>query len=143
MKVIWLALALQLIGYVLDVLWHALSGPGAEPTTVADMARHLATVHLPLYVGALAVLVTTVIELVRRRARAPVRAALPVAVGGAALSVTAEAWHAASHLRLDTHTAPVAGILSLAGFLVVVIALVIEVRSSSRNATATRERRAA
>jgi hypothetical protein len=68
---------------------------------------------------------------------------LPVAVGGAALSVTAEAWHAASHLRLDTHTAPVAGILSLAGFLVVVIALVIEVRSSSRNATATRERRAA
>jgi len=49
--------------------------------------------------------------------------ALPVALAGAVLSAGAEAWHAHDHLQLDTHTAPVAGILSVIGFLVVVIAM--------------------
>jgi hypothetical protein len=47
--------------------------------------------------------------------------------------------HAASHLRLDTHTAPVAGILSVVGFLVVVIAMGLVTRGQGRHA----ERRAA
>jgi hypothetical protein len=141
---IWLALALQLIGYVVDVLWHALLGPAAEPTTRSEMVRHLATVHLPLYIGAVTVLVSTLVELVRRRARAPLGMALPIAVAGAALSLGAEAWHAVSHLRLDTHAAPIAGILSGAGFLVVAIAMVIDVRRAARKrAEAARQRRAA
>jgi hypothetical protein len=141
---IWAALALQLTGYVVDVLWHALLGPSADPTTRSEMARHLATVHLPLYLGAAAVLVSTLVELLRRRAKEPPGTALPIAVGGAVLSVGAEAWHAASHMRLDTHTAPVAGILSAIGFVVVVIAMVVDVRRGTRRrAEAARHRRAA
>ena len=143
MQWIWVAIALQLIGYVVEVLWHALL-PGAEPTTRNEMARHLATVHLPLYVGAVSVLVSTLVELVRRRARGPLGMALKVAVAGAALSVGAEAWHAASHLRLDTHTAPIAGMLSAVGFLAAVIAVVIDARRAARKkADAAHQRRAA
>ena len=61
---IWAALALQFLGYLFDVAWHGLAGPGGEPRTVSEMVRHLLTVHLPLYVGALAVLVTSAITLV-------------------------------------------------------------------------------
>jgi uncharacterized membrane protein YgdD (TMEM256/DUF423 family) len=120
---IWAALALQLSGYVFDIVWHGLLRAGEEPTTRSEMIRHLASVHLPLYIGAVAVLVATSVELLRRRASGAVARALRVAVAGAVLSVGAEAWHAASHLRLDTHEAPVAGMLSIAGFLVVVVAI--------------------
>ena len=123
MRWIWAALALQLIGYVFDVVWHGLPRPGEEPTTRSEMTHHLATVHLPLYIGAVAVLVATSAELLRRRGRGPAGRALPFAVAGALISVGAEAWHAASHLRLDTHEAPVAGILSMIGFLVVLTAI--------------------
>jgi hypothetical protein len=120
---VWAALTVQLLGYIYDVLWHGLLHPGVEPATVGDMASHLGTVHLPLYVGAAAVLVTTLRALVHRIPRSGAGTALPVAVAGAVLSFAAEAWHAASHLRMDTHSAPVAGILSVVGFLLVVGAM--------------------
>jgi hypothetical protein len=119
---IWAALVLQFLGYVLDVVWHGLLNPGAEPSTTAEMARHLATVHLPLYIGAACVLISTA-RLLVRQPRSARGIALPIAAAGAVLSVAAEAWHALSHLRLDTHSAPVAGILSVVGFLAVVIAM--------------------
>jgi hypothetical protein len=98
MRWIGAALALQLIGYVFDVVWHAMLRPGAEPATFGEMARHLASVHLPLYIGAAMVLVSTVVELLRRRRRRPVGNALPIAVTGAVISCGAEGWHALSHL---------------------------------------------
>lgn len=119
---VWGALALQLAGYVFDVSWHALR-PEAEPKTVEAMLRHLLTVHLPLYVGAASVLLATLVALVRASRRSTAPPALAVAAGGAVVSAAAEAWHAASHLRLDTHTAPLAGILSVVGFLIVVVAM--------------------
>lgn len=138
---VWASLALQFLGYVLDVAWHGLVRPGVEPATVSDMAHHLATVHLPLYAGALSVLVSTWRALRRRIGRSPA-IALRVALAGALLSTGGEAWHASSHLRLDTHTAPVAGGLSAAGFLVVVIAM--SVSSAGRPAArADHERRVA
>jgi hypothetical protein len=42
----------QLGDYAVDVAWHGLLYPGVEPTTVSEMARHLATVHLSLRLGA-------------------------------------------------------------------------------------------
>ena len=56
---IWAAIIVQGLGYLFDIFWHGVLNPGREPTTVAEMVRHLATVHLPLYVGALLVLATT------------------------------------------------------------------------------------
>ena len=122
-RLIWGAMAIQFLGYVIDVAWHGFLGPGGEPATRADMVRHLATVHLPLYVGAASVLIATALALWRRRRETGV--ALAIAFGGAVLSAAGEAWHAVSHLRLDTHGAPVAGTLSIAGFLVVLAALLL------------------
>jgi hypothetical protein len=120
---VWVALIVQLVGYVFDAFWHGLLRPGFEPETVSEMARHLATVHLPLYVGAAGARVTTVMALLRQMRQSAAGIALPIAVGGAALSAAAEAWHASSHLRLDTHSGPIAGTLSFVGFLVVVAAM--------------------
>ena len=119
---IWASIVLQLLGYVFDAAWHGLLNPGAEPRTVDEMVRHLLTVHLPLYIGAASVLVSTGTVLVRAY-HASRGAALPVAFAGAVVSAGAEAWHAASHLQMDTHTAPIAGILSVVGFAVVVAAM--------------------
>jgi predicted membrane protein len=140
---IWASLILQFFGYVFDIVWHGLLNPGVEPATVGEMVRHLSTVHLPLYIGAASVLVSTSSALLRQIRRSATGIALPIAVAGAVLSA-AEAWHAASHLRLDTHSAPVAGILSAIGFLVVVIAMAVSHgRQRRRAADTTDERRAA
>jgi len=52
------------------------------------------------------------------------------------VSAGAEGWHAASHLRLDTHHAPVAGVLSFVGFLVVVVAMSLSSWAERRRAAA-------
>jgi hypothetical protein len=87
------------------------------------MARHLATVHLLLYVGAACVLVSTSVALVARNARPSAPWAMPVAFAGAVLSTVSEAWDTISHLRLDTHTAFLPGALSFVGIVVVVLVL--------------------
>ena len=108
------------------------------------MVRHLGTVHLPLYIGAASVLVSTSRALLRQARRSAIGIAMTVAFAGAVLSAAAEAWHAYSHLRLDTHRAPIAGALSVIGFFVVVIAMAVSSgRWRRRTADTTNERRAA
>ena len=120
---IWAALILQGLGYLVDVVWHGLLHPGTEPSTAGEMVRHLGTVHLPLYIGAVSVAISTSWALSSEIKQSRPGIALPIAVGGAVVSAGAEAWHAYSHLRLDTHSAPLAGTLSVLGFLVVVVAM--------------------
>jgi predicted membrane protein len=120
---VWASLLLQALGYGFDAIWHGLLNPGVEPTTRSEMVRHLGTVHLPLYIGAASVLVSTSRALLRQIRRSATGIALPITVAGAMLSTAAEAWHAYSHLRLDTHSAPIAGVLSVIGFFVIVIAM--------------------
>jgi len=108
------------------------------------MVRHLGTVHLPLYIGAASVLVSTSRALMRQARRSAIGIAMPVAFAGAVLSTAAEAWHAYSHLRLDTHSAPIAGALSVIGFFVVVIAMSLSSGRWRRGTVdTTNERRAA
>ena len=139
---VWVAIVVQFLGYVFDGLWHGLLRPGVEPTTVSEMTHHLLTVHLPLYIGAVAVLVTTSVTLVRKMPRAEAGTALPIAWAGSALSTSAEAWHAYSHLQLDTHHAPLAGSLSALGFFVVVVGMAVAGRTR-RVDGARHQRRAA
>jgi hypothetical protein len=134
------SLALQFCGYVFDVVWHGLLRPGVEPATTGEMLRHLSTIHLPLYIGALSVLASTVWAFLHERPRST---GLAVAVAGAVVSAGSEAWHALSHLQMDTHTAPVAGILSAVGFVVVVLAITLWGRRDRRATHTTRDRRAA
>ncbi|HEU5195584.1 MAG TPA: hypothetical protein VFW70_12650 [Methylomirabilota bacterium] len=133
---IWTSLLVQGLGYAFDALWHGVLRPGIEPATFEAMLRHLLTVHLVLYVGAASLLVSTA-RLLALRGRGA-----PVAFGGALLSAGAEAWHAYSHLQLDTHAGPVAGTLSFVGFLVVLGAMVLA-RRRRRHAAADRDRRVA
>lgn len=149
---IWAALALQLLGYLVDVVWHGLVNPGVEPTTVREMARHLVTVHAALYLGAAGVLLA-ILRAVAHRAKhsgvpaaphATAGGALAVALGGALLSAGAEAWHAYAHLHLNTHEAPIAGGLSLVGYLVAVVATIVEGRRARyRGSESLSHRRAA
>ena len=132
---VWLSLALQLLGYVIDVLWHGWIRAGVEPSTVGQMARHLATVHLVLYAGAAAVVVSLAVLVAQERSRSRPGVALPIALAGAVLSASAEAWHAYSHLRMDTAHAPIAGSLSFIGFVTAVVAMS---RSPDRRDAATR-----
>src|SRR5437879_130401 len=69
---IWASLILQFFGYVFDAVWHGLLSPGVEPTTVGEMVRHLGTVHLPLYIGAASVLVSTSRALLRQARRSAI-----------------------------------------------------------------------
>src|SRR5919198_3681331 len=139
---VWASLILQALGYVFDAVWHGLLHPGVEPTTMGDMVRHLATVHLPLYLGAVSVLVSTSRALLRQVRRSATGLAMPIAVAGAVLSTAAEAWHAYAHLHLDTQSAPLAGTLSVLGFLVVVITMVLS-RGGRRRAAETTNARGA
>jgi len=130
---IWAAIGLQLVGYFVDFAWHGLAAPDAEPATRRDMVRHLISVHAPLYVGAACVLIMILRAMAHRARRSvtPERphalalGSLSVALAGAVLSVGAEVWHAWSHLHLDTEHAPVAGVLSLVGYLLATIATIV------------------
>jgi hypothetical protein len=138
---IWVAVLVQVAGLAFDVAWHGVIHPGFEAVTVAEMARHLATVHLPIYMGAVSVLLSTVWALVADARRSAVGTALPVACAGAALSTAGEAWHAYSHLQLSTHGGPIAAGTSFLGLLVVVGALGLERRQERRGAARKVEQR--
>jgi len=126
---VWIALTVQFLGYAFDALWHGLLFPGAEPRTRDEMVRHLVIVHLPLYLGVVGTLLATARAAVSRQERFTV-GPRRVALGGATLSAVGEGWHAISHLRMDTHAAPMAGILSVVGFVVVVTAIAVESRGA-------------
>src|SRR2546430_12780488 len=90
---IWAALALQAVGLAFDGVWHGLIRPGVEPTTFAEMIVHLGTVHLPLYLGVLSVVITSGWAFVERRSGSA------VAFPGALLSTGAEGLHAPIQLK--------------------------------------------
>ena len=48
---VWAAVIVEIIGLSVDAVWHGLIGSEIEPQTSGEMVRHLATVHLVLYVG--------------------------------------------------------------------------------------------
>src|SRR5262245_56699068 len=133
---VWTSLLVQGLGYAFDAVWHGVLRPGVEPTTFEAMLHHLVTVHLVLYVGAASVLLSTAMLLGRRGRGAA------LAFAGAGLSAGAEAWHAYSHLQLDTHAGPIAGTLSFVGF-VVVLATMALTRRRRDAAGADRDRHAA
>ena len=125
---IWAALALQLFGLVFDAIWHGLLNPDFEAVTIGEMVAHLSTVHLPIYIGVLSVLVTTAWALVEQMRRSKIGVALPIAFAGSLVSTAGEVWHAYTHLQLSTHSGAIAGITAIFGFIVVVTALWLEER---------------
>ena len=141
---IWAALTLQFFGLAFDAVWHGLLNPDFEAVTVGQMVTHLSTVHLPIYIGVLSVLVSTAWALVDQKRRSKTGGPLLVAFAGAVLSAAGEIWHAYTHLQLSTHSGAIAGSLSFVGFIVVVTALWLTGRGSRRNTLEHRyERRGA
>src|SRR5215475_16032780 len=116
---IWTAVGVQVAGLIVDIIWHAVHSD-FEAKTVEQMVVHLGTIHIPIYVGVLCVLLTTAWALIDQARRPPIGAAFPVAFVGAVISFLGEAWHAYHHLRLDTHGGPFAAATSFFGFLIVV-----------------------
>jgi uncharacterized BrkB/YihY/UPF0761 family membrane protein len=139
---IWTALGVQLAGLIVDIAWHALHSD-FEAVTTEQMLVHLGTIHIPIYVGVLCVLLTTAWALIDQARRPPIGAAFPVAFVGALVSTLGEAWHAYRHLQLDTHGAPIAGAVSFAGFLVVAAAMWLSGRRDRRRKPANVDQRRA
>src|SRR5206468_12189306 len=115
-------LGVRLAGLIVDLVWHVLHSD-FEATTTEQMLVHLGTVHIPIYVGVLCVVLTTAWALIDQARRPPIGAAFPVAFVGAFISMAGEAWHAYTHLRLDTHSRPTAAGTSFEGLLIVVAAM--------------------
>lgn len=128
---IWIALAVQGFGLVFDLAWHGLN-PDFKAVTVDQMVAHLSTVHLPIYIGVVGVLLSTAWALVDQVRRSRTGIALPLAFAGALVAATGEAWHAYTHLQLTTHHGPVAWIVALVGFVTVIVALVFAGRHGRR-----------
>ena len=139
---IWTALGVQLAGVIVDIVWHALHSD-FKATTTEQMLVHLGTVHIPIYVGVLCVLLTTVWALIDQVRRPPIGAAFPVAFVGALISTAGEAWHAFLHLKLDTYGGPMAAATSFAGFLIVVAAMWTSGRRDRRRTPADVDQRRA
>jgi uncharacterized BrkB/YihY/UPF0761 family membrane protein len=140
---IWAALAVQFAGLIVDIVWHTLHSD-FEARTVEQMAVHLGTIHIPIYVGVLCVLLATAWALIDQARRPPIGAAFPVAFLGAMVSAAGELWHGYLHLHLDTHGGPVTAGISFAGFLIVVAAMWISGRRDRRRKPAdVAQRRAA
>src|SRR2546428_5747588 len=104
---IWAVLAFQAVGLAFDGVWHGLIRPGVEPTTFAEMIVHLGTVHLPLYLGVLSVVITSGWAFVERRSGSA------VAFAGALLSTGAVALQASISLRLGDPAGPVPQVVSI------------------------------
>jgi hypothetical protein len=124
----------QLIGLGIDAAWHGALSRGVEPETLAEMLRHLATVHLPLYIGVLGLFVTAIWAAADPARRAEAGLALPLIVAGATVQLAGEVWHAYSHLVFRPNPFP-----ELAGFLglVVVIGATIVAGRGGRGAAAS------
>lgn len=130
---IWAALGVQCAGLIIDIVWHALHSD-FEPTTMEQMLVHLGTVHIPIYVGVVCVLLATAWALIDQGRRPPIGATFPVAFVGALISTAGESWHAYKHLQLDTHDGPLAAGTAFLGFLIVAAALWIGGRRDRRRA---------
>ena len=129
---IWAALVLYWVGVAYDIAWHGFIEPGFEAHTFDEMLRHLRTVHLPIYLGVAALVVTTAWALVDHVRRGRRGAAAPVAFAGGLLAAVGEGWHAYSHLQLTTHMGPVAFLLGFVGMLIVLGALIAGGRAEHR-----------
>src|SRR2546429_9301591 len=86
---IWTALGVQLAGLIVDLVWHVLHSD-FEATTTEQMLVHLGTVHIPIYVGVLCVVLTTAWALIDQARRRPIGPAFPVALVGAFISLPGE-----------------------------------------------------
>jgi len=139
---IWTAVGVQVAGLIVDILWHALHSD-FEAKTVEQMVVHLGTIHIPIYVGVLCVLLTTAWALIDQARRPPIGAAFPVAFVGALVSIAGEAWHAFSHLQLSTNTAPIAGTVSFVGLVIVATAMWASGRRDGRRRPADLDQRCA
>jgi hypothetical protein len=127
------AVAIQILGTLFDFGWHALNRD-FEAKTVGEMVAHLSTVHLPIYIGVVSVLLTTAWALLEQMRQSRTGVALPVAFAGALVSTAGEAWHAYSHLQLTTHSGPIAAATAGFGLLVVITALWLDGRRERRRA---------
>src|SRR5262250_2432282 len=133
-RLIWASVIVQLLGLAVDALWHGLLHPEFEGTARAEMARHLLRVHLLLYLGVLALLVSTLMALVARARAGRVGIAVPVMVAGALAQTIGEAWHAWSHL--EVRPSPIPELLGFLGLAAVVVALFL----SRHGGTSAKER---
>lgn len=126
----WASVIVQIVGLANDALWHGVLRPAFEAQTFGEMLRHLTTVHLPLYVGVVGLLISTAWALLDQAKHARVGIALPLALAGAIVQTAGEAWHAYSHLQLRAN--PIPEMIGFVGLVVAISALLFSRRGVPR-----------
>src|SRR5437879_12030049 len=99
---VWAFVIVQLVGLGIDAVWHGLLHPGFEPETLGEMVRHLAAVHLPLYVGVGGA--ARLYGLGRPRRREAIRDQ-PRASSGVGGGCRADGWRGVARLFASRHAA--------------------------------------
>jgi hypothetical protein len=120
---IWTVVIVQVIGLTIDAVWHGLLHPDFEAQTYGDMVWHLATVHLPLYLGVVGLFGVVAWAVFDRARRSTNGLPLLVAFAGSAVQLVGEIWHAYSHLQL--RPTPVPELIGFIGLAVVIGATVV------------------
>ena len=127
---------LQILTFAWEALWHGVLNPEFERApTVEAMRHHLSTVHIPFYVGIVALLAVTTWALVDHIRRRDTGFATPLIFAMAVGQVIGQVWDAVEHLRLS-HGGPIAWTLIVLGFIGVPIVLWIDGRRRRRRTTA-------
>lgn len=127
-SLIWIAVVLQVLAFTWEGLWHGVLNPEFERApTVEAMRHHLATVHIPFYLGIVALLAATAWALVDRVRRGSTGIAIPLVFAMAVGQVVGQIWDAVGHLRLS-HGGPIAWTLIVLGFVGVPVVLWIDRR---------------
>lgn len=123
---IWVAVIVQVLTFAWEGLWHGVLNPEFERApTVEAMRHHLSTVHIPFYVGIVALLAATTWALVAHIRRRGTGFAIPLVFAMAVGQVIGQVWDAVEHLRLS-HGGPIAWTLIVLGFIGVPIVLWID-----------------
>jgi hypothetical protein len=130
---VWTFVGVQAAGVVVDAIWHGWLHPEFEPQSVAETVRHLATVHLLLYLGVLGLCGVTAAAVFGPLRRNGAGLAPPIAFTGALLQLGGEIWHASVHLQL--RPSPVPELIGFGG-LALVIGATVAASHGARRGTA-------
>ena len=130
---IWVAVAIQLLAFAWEGLWHGVLNPEFERApTVEAMRHHLSTVHLPFYAAIVALVAATAWALLDQVRQGRRGSAIPLTFAMAIGQAIGQIWDATKHLALS-NGGPIAWTLMGLGTVGVPIVLWIDGRRRRRD----------
>jgi hypothetical protein len=122
--VVWAALALEVIGFGIDAVFHGAVDPHFEGTSRSEMLRHLQTVHLVFFLGVAALALSTAAAFATAVGERRGVGLAALALAGALIQVWGQSWDVYAHMRLS-HGPPIAWAMIVAGPILTAAAMLL------------------